>query len=615
MLFLNSPHKKSSLLPDRGFVFGWTYTVSRVHNGSMDLTLGNFSDHIDPSVTARGEDYFKSGAVGSLKEHGPGEFVAIVSGTEEYRTRILLDGDDVLETSCSCPYDKGPVCKHVVAVLYALRNDRRGIGKTNDEGNAPVDVTDRKLEKMLREELIQLVKSARHGESVERIIKTAYADDGEWEDIRYVKGIVRESVDHASDSYGGISYGETFDAVDGARDVLDHAEEFESSRPRAAAICCMAVIEVLSPVLMNADDSDGDINGTISEAFELLARVTLWARDTNDHNLRKEILAHALGEWQKKKYEGWDCPEMFLEIVADSALGTGEEQSLETALIQYASPRPKEHAGDAKLDAMRSTGLWDNGGFNTHYRRERAATLQLRMLARLHPERVDDFLRAHIELYPMRKEAVERALSRGDVGAAKRLAHEGIEQAKKDKYPGHVSHFLDALMRCAEHEGDLKSAYEIAVRQFLDSHMEPFSYYRRAKRYAGAQWPERRSEIIAALEKGHGRFSGPHKLADLHVEEGMWNELLALVECNPELSPTYGKRLEKRFPKEIAHVYAKMVNKGMETPGGRDAYRAQCNVLRTIQTLGCPEVSQRIVLEWREKYPRRRALMEELDHL
>lgn len=48
-----------------------------------------------------------------------------------------------------------------------------------------------------------------------------------------MKDIVRESVDHASDRYGGISYGDTLDAVDGAQDVFDHAEEFESSHPRA----------------------------------------------------------------------------------------------------------------------------------------------------------------------------------------------------------------------------------------------------------------------------------------------------------------------------------------------------------------------------------------------
>ena len=580
----------------------------------MNLTLDNFRECVENVIVARGEDYYKSGSVLSLKEREPGEFVALVRGSEEYHTRILLDESDVLETSCSCPYDKGQVCKHVVAVLYALRSGERHIEKRGEEAREEADDVDKKLETMSREQLVQLAKNARRGESVERAVKIAYADDNEWEDIRYVRGIVRESVEHASDRYGGISYGETLDAIDGARDVLDHAEEFESSRPRAAAICCMAVIEALSPVLMSADDSDGDINGIISEAFEVLARIACRARDAHDDTLRKEIFLYALKEWSKKKYEGWDCPEMFLEIAADIAV-RGEEEAFEAALIQHASPRPKVHAGGATLDAMRSAGLWEDAGFDTRYRRERAAELRLRALARLHPERVDDFLRAHIELYPMRKEAVERALSRGDIGEAKRLAREGIKQAGKDKYPGHVSYFLDVLMRCAEREGDSKSAYEIAVRQFFDSHMEPFSYYRSAKRYAGAQWPERRSEIIATLEKRLGRFADTHKLAALYVEESMWGELLALVERNPEMSQAYGKRLEKRFPKEIAHVYAKMVNKDMGTPGGRGIYRAQCDMLRTIQMLGCPEIVQRVVSEWREKYPRRRALMEELDRL
>src|SRR3989338_11543229 len=129
---------------------------------------------------------------------------------------------------------------------------------------------------------------------------------------------------------------------------------------------------------------------------------------------------------------------MFLEIAADIAV-RGEEEGFEAALIQHVSPHPKVHAGGATLDAMRSAGLWEDAGFDTRYRRKRAAELRLRALARLHPERVDDFLRAHIELYPMRKEAVERALSRDNVSEAKRLARARLKPTGKDKYPGHVS--------------------------------------------------------------------------------------------------------------------------------------------------------------------------------
>jgi hypothetical protein len=220
-----------------------------------------------------------------------------------------------------------------------------------------------------------------------------------------------------------------------------------------------------------------------------------------------------------------------------------------------------------------------------------------------------------MELYPMRKVAIERALSRGSIEEAKFLAHEGIRQAEKDKYPGYISDYRDVLMRCAEREGDKEGVYAIAIQLFLDSHMDPFSYYRRAKKCAGSAWHTRLPEVICVLEKQRGKYRDLYKLANLYIEEKMWQELLMLVENNPELSSAYGKRLEKRFPKEIAHVYALMVQKGMDIPRVRSAYQAQCDILRTIRNLGCPELVERIVSAWREQYPRRRALMEELDRL
>lgn len=228
---------------------------------------------------------------------------------------------------------------------------------------------------------------------------------------------------------------------------------------------------------------------------------------------------------------------------------------------------------------------------------------------------MDAFLDTNADLYPMRKAAIERALSRGDTAKVKLLAEEGMRQTQKAKCLGHVSYFLDTLMRCAEKEGDTQTACEIAIRQFIDSHMEPFSYYRLAKQYAGTNWNERRIEIMRALSAGRGRFAHTSKLADVYIEEHMWDELLSLVERNPEMSAAYGKRLEKRYPKEIARVYAKEVNRNMDFPGGREIYRAQCTMLRTIRELGCSEITESIIFEWRMKYPRRRALMEELDRL
>ncbi|MDA8159768.1 MAG: SWIM zinc finger family protein [Desulfobacteraceae bacterium] len=65
----------------------------------------------------RGKDYV--GNVSDLARTEDGALVAWVSGTGEYATMVSRDkaGDFVFD--CTCPYDGGGPCKHVVAVLLA----------------------------------------------------------------------------------------------------------------------------------------------------------------------------------------------------------------------------------------------------------------------------------------------------------------------------------------------------------------------------------------------------------------------------------------------------------------------------------------------------------------
>ena len=92
----------------------------------MKIFLKKFESAIDSRIVNRGSEYFADGAVRGLKQIKDGVWGASVEGTEKYKVRIHLKGDEVAEHSCSCPYDLGPVCKHIVAVLYELRDQQDG---------------------------------------------------------------------------------------------------------------------------------------------------------------------------------------------------------------------------------------------------------------------------------------------------------------------------------------------------------------------------------------------------------------------------------------------------------------------------------------------------------
>ena len=69
----------------------------------------------------RGLTYFQRGAVFNLQRRGA-QIIAEVEGSDydPYRIEITFDGEALQNAYCSCPYDWGGYCKHIVAVLLAV---------------------------------------------------------------------------------------------------------------------------------------------------------------------------------------------------------------------------------------------------------------------------------------------------------------------------------------------------------------------------------------------------------------------------------------------------------------------------------------------------------------
>lgn len=58
-----------------------------------------------------------------------GEYEYLVHGTDDYNVKIRIDGDEILSTSCDCPYNG--MCKHITAALMDIReNASEGLKST-----------------------------------------------------------------------------------------------------------------------------------------------------------------------------------------------------------------------------------------------------------------------------------------------------------------------------------------------------------------------------------------------------------------------------------------------------------------------------------------------------
>lgn len=85
-------------------------------------------DYFDESTLKKGERYFYDGRVTKVELVNDGVFVAKVSGTRDYESRVFVDLNEsmILDTHCTCPIIVD--CKHAAAALFAFISIVRSTG-------------------------------------------------------------------------------------------------------------------------------------------------------------------------------------------------------------------------------------------------------------------------------------------------------------------------------------------------------------------------------------------------------------------------------------------------------------------------------------------------------
>jgi uncharacterized Zn finger protein len=90
----------------------------------------------------RGEEYYRNGAIIRPMLHLSGEdsfiLTAECEGTSDknYRVSVFLTKDSISDANCSCPYDWGGYCKHIVALLLVYLNEKERFSSNGEESPA-----------------------------------------------------------------------------------------------------------------------------------------------------------------------------------------------------------------------------------------------------------------------------------------------------------------------------------------------------------------------------------------------------------------------------------------------------------------------------------------------
>src|ERR1035437_4814901 len=321
----------------------------------MNIPFAEFEQYIEGPILKRGREYFNKGLVEQCEEISGGRYEAIVAGTENYTVQLTVNDGTVREHVCDCPYDLGPVCKHVVAVICYLRRDemdRKKSGAKSAKRKTTVERVNETLEKLSPDELKQFVcELADRDRAFREIFLSSFAYRESGESKAFYAGQIRAVLNSSRGRHGFLDW-------NGARRVgatvsrlLDVAQKRIDEQHFISAVhICTAVMEQMTKALEDADDSNGDIGGNIDYAFDRLYAIS----DAQiSEEVRKALIDYCFTAYDKETYEGWDWHIGMLSLASRLLKTEGELRLLFTRTEEtHRSDYAKEEAENITYHAL-----------------------------------------------------------------------------------------------------------------------------------------------------------------------------------------------------------------------------------------------------------------------
>lgn len=529
----------------------------------MRFHLDHLEQIVDEVILKRGWTYYKKGLVGPLDRRANGHIRAEVSGTDAYQVDVWINDLNLTEHVCTCPYVLGPICKHTVAVLLQTR-----LGEISPVlPAAPKKPSSPKREPTKREPVFRRLIPIESKTEVRREIKDM---------LRSIPGRTKF-----------IAWNMTGRVAMGVGIYLDDAEQFLAQEEvESAFFIATSVVEELTKAFAYADDSNGDLGGCIRQALDLLTRIS---QSVLTETMRVTFFKYAISTYKKELFIDWDWHLDLMEFAANVSRRETETQAV--------------------LDLL-------NKDAKSEWRRERAQCLILDILRKTKDEKtVSRYIQTHLNNPTIRREAIIDAMNRQLYDQAIDIANDGIRFDEK-KRPGYVTDWQELLLEIAKARHDTESVIMYARLLFMNNHRHESVMYQTLKSAVGAEnWETFVEELIRDHQKMH--WAEVDRVARIYREEGWTRRLMDLLNKYTSLSRLleYERILVPDYPDEMLVLYRNVLDEGLVYNKDRKTYQETAQIIRKIKKWAGPAAIADIIAGLRERYPKRPALLEELDRV
>jgi uncharacterized Zn finger protein len=471
----------------------------------------------------RGRELYRSGAISNAAIQGQ-SLSGECEGNESpfYKVRVELDGGGVRSATCTCPYDFGGYCKHIIALLLAYAQKPTQFAVRQEPSELLADLTREQLltlvTKLLSEQpdLYEWVEAAltlptASGKAKPTTAKRKRVDTAVYQ--RRVRGIMH-SLDNMRMSEAYWHVGGLVGELNGVR---QSAIEFLNADDAEAALhILLTLIKESHDGFEYIDDSNGELGDFLSGVGETMAEVIL-SLDLNEderedlasdldalHDTLSDYGIEGLSVAIAAAEHGWgdvtreeSIRRASEETEDEDEWGDEDEDELafgDDEFDQFSAPwshdDPEQALTRAKLNVLERQGrtreylaLCVKEGEHLRY------ALKLCELDRM-PEAISYGLK-HLTAAGEALLLAQRLRESGKLDEAIKVGERGLKLAGRKAALG------EWLGPVEEAQGHRPQALE-AWRAAFSEH-PALATYQTIKRLAGARWSRLKSEVMATL--------------------------------------------------------------------------------------------------------------------
>jgi uncharacterized Zn finger protein len=591
-----------------------------------------------PESFRRGEEYNREGAISNTTIQG-----TVLSGecagtyAPYYRVQVELDEAGIADASCTCLYEYGGYCKHIVALLLAYMRHPKSftVRKEPAEFLAGLDQND--LTVILTKLIQEQPDLHDRIEAMTSVPSKSKKKRGKKVDIevhrRHILGIVH--------SLDGMRMSEAYWHVGGLgnqlREVQESAAKFlDAGDAESALEILLVLLEESSRGIEYIDDSDGELGGFVGDLGTSLAEAILsmeLSQVERDRLVRRlEKLIDYAGDYgmegnldiavQAAKYGWGDIPK---EMAFHRRLGSkvyeddetddwdedkdwDEEDDYEFSKWGLPVMSGIDDITEAKLNVL------DRQGRTEEYlalckKEERHLRYALKLCDLKQTAEAVKYAKKHLTTAEETLEVARRLRESRLVTEAIEIGEHGL------KLKGSKADLGEWLGPVEEAQGRTKQALTAWTAAFGEG--PSLDIYKTIKRLAGAGWKRLRPEVMAKLRRSYDK----QVLAEVYLLEEEWDESIKVAEGRDAWYPvveTVADGVMHHRPEWVAKISLEHAERLMSEPKSKNYPIAAAWLKRAKQAyklLGKTDEWQKYLKETKEKYKRRPALQSQLARL